>query len=111
MVAIAARIASDPEIDDGGRGTWCYDAGRRSWTTSWTGSASGPRAMLSHAAPMPRTPLTAPSEETMTTATAPASNEFRQKAQEIKDNLVDMAGMAKDAARDKACDAKAAVTA
>ncbi len=46
----------------------------------------------------------------MTTATAPTTNDFRQKAQEIKDNIVDMAGMAKDAARDKACEAKAAVT-
>ncbi len=33
--------------------------------------------------------------------TASANDQFRQKAHEIKDNIVDMAGIAKDAAQEK----------
>jgi ElaB/YqjD/DUF883 family membrane-anchored ribosome-binding protein len=47
----------------------------------------------------------------MTTATSPSANDqFRQKAQEIKENIVDMAGIAKDAARDKLSDLKDGAT-
>jgi ElaB/YqjD/DUF883 family membrane-anchored ribosome-binding protein len=41
-----------------------------------------------------------------TAAPASANDQFRQKAGEIKDNIVDMAGIAKDAARDKLSELK-----
>ncbi len=47
----------------------------------------------------------------MSTSTAPSASPFRDKALEIKDNLVDMAGMVKDAARAKAGDVTDAATA
>jgi ElaB/YqjD/DUF883 family membrane-anchored ribosome-binding protein len=47
---------------------------------------------------------------TMTTTTAPNStDQMRQKAHDIKDNIVDLAGMANDAAREKLADFKSGV--
>ncbi|HYE07471.1 MAG TPA: hypothetical protein VEL07_18285 [Planctomycetota bacterium] len=40
------------------------------------------------------------------TNAATSPNPMREKAQEIKDNIVEMTGMVRDAARDKLCDAK-----
>lgn len=41
-----------------------------------------------------------------TAAPASANDQFRQKAQEIKENVVELAGIAKDAARDKLSELK-----
>ncbi len=47
----------------------------------------------------------------MTTATAPSVNsQLRDKAIEIKDNLVDLAGIARDAARDTCAEVKDAAS-